>query len=72
MDSSSTPQRQQVEVKSSMKRNSLFREYTTGKISLWRIGFPLLGAWMAESGRVAGSAPADPDPESGQSRPDSA
>ncbi|MQL72698.1 hypothetical protein Taro_005051 [Colocasia esculenta] len=25
-------------------------------------------SWMAESGRVAGSAPADPDPESGQSR----
>ncbi|MQL77408.1 hypothetical protein Taro_009808 [Colocasia esculenta] len=23
-------------------------------------------AWMAESGRVAGSAPADPDPESGR------
>ncbi|MQM02569.1 hypothetical protein Taro_035337 [Colocasia esculenta] len=28
-------------------------------------------AWMAESGRVAGSAPADPDSESGQSRPES-
>ncbi|MQM11703.1 hypothetical protein Taro_044613 [Colocasia esculenta] len=26
---------------------------------------------MAESGRVAGSAPADPDPESGQTRPES-
>ncbi|MQM12937.1 hypothetical protein Taro_045857 [Colocasia esculenta] len=26
---------------------------------------------LAESGRVAGSAPADPDPESGQSRPES-
>ncbi|MQL87976.1 hypothetical protein Taro_020524 [Colocasia esculenta] len=30
----------------------------------------LVEARMAESGQVAGSAPADPDPESGQSRPE--
>ncbi|MQL95212.1 hypothetical protein Taro_027875 [Colocasia esculenta] len=31
----------------------------------------LCSSRMAESGRVAGSAPADPDPESGQTRPES-
>ncbi|MQL95371.1 hypothetical protein Taro_028034 [Colocasia esculenta] len=43
----------------------------SGALWLIQVSTRLAKSRMAESGRVAGSAPADPDPESGQSRPES-